>query len=210
MKNFINRPVPRLLRYEVLLKDILEMTPPGHDDLDTVPGVLDVIKELEKEAESRVVLAKRKVELWRYNANLVFKAGESIVCFRLIFKAEAFDANFQQDMDLLNENRSLIHTGKFLRQPDTGFEWSGWTELFALLFDNYRRGIERGFFSKSHESPVVVMTRPKEKNGVTKYHVYRRVSHIKFRTPPQVLTFGISPSLWTFSPWRRSRILRPT
>ena len=40
-------------------------------------------------------------------------------------------------MDLLNENRSLIHTGKLLRQPDTGFEWNGWTELFVLLFDNY-------------------------------------------------------------------------
>ena len=42
-------------------------------------------------------------------------------------------------MDLLNENRSLIHTGKLLRQPDTGFEWNGWTELFVLLFDNYCR-----------------------------------------------------------------------
>ena len=41
-------------------------------------------------------------------------------------------------MDLLDEHRSLIHTGKLLRQPDTGFEWNGWTELFVLLFDNYR------------------------------------------------------------------------
>ena len=39
-------------------------------------------------------------------------------------------------MDLLNEHRSLIHTGKVLRQPDTGFEFS-WSELFVLLFDNY-------------------------------------------------------------------------
>lgn len=42
-----------------------------------------------------------------------------------------------QDMDLLDENRSLIHAGKLLRQPDTGFEWNGWSELFVLLFDNY-------------------------------------------------------------------------
>ena len=41
-------------------------------------------------------------------------------------------------MDLLDENRSLIHTCKLLRQPETGFEWSGWSELFVLLFDNYR------------------------------------------------------------------------
>ena len=40
-------------------------------------------------------------------------------------------------MDLLNENRSLIHTGKLLRQPDSGL--SSWTELFVLLFDNYRK-----------------------------------------------------------------------
>lgn len=40
-------------------------------------------------------------------------------------------------MDLLDENRSLFHTGKLLRQPDTGFEWGGWTEMVVLLFDNY-------------------------------------------------------------------------
>lgn len=36
-------------------------------------------------------------------------------------------------MDLLNEQRSLIHTGRLLRQPDSGVE-----ELFVMLFDNYR------------------------------------------------------------------------
>ncbi|KAI0675599.1 Dbl domain-containing protein [Trametes maxima] len=139
MKNFINRPIPRLLRYELLLKNILDETPEGHEDRDYIPQVLDVIKALGKETEPGVVSAKQKVEVWRYNSNLVFKSGEVI------------------DMDLLDEHRSLIHTGKLLRQPDTGFEWNGWTELFVLLFDNY-----------------LVMTKPKEKEGATKYHVYRR------------------------------------
>ncbi|THH28375.1 hypothetical protein EUX98_g5825 [Antrodiella citrinella] len=139
MKNFINRPIPRLLRYELLLKNILDETPEGHEDKDTIPQVLEVIKALGKETEPGVVSAKQKVEVWRYNSNLVFKPGEAI------------------DMDLLNENRSLIHTGKLLRQPDTGFEWNSWTELFVLLFDNY-----------------LVMTKPKERDGITKYHVYRR------------------------------------
>lgn len=40
-------------------------------------------------------------------------------------------------MDLLDQNRSLIHSGKLLRQPDSGLEWNGWSELFVLLFDNY-------------------------------------------------------------------------
>ncbi|KAI0741870.1 Dbl domain-containing protein [Daedaleopsis nitida] len=139
MKNFINRPIPRLLRYELLLKNILDETPEGHEDRDYIPQVLDVIKALGKETEPGVVSAKQKVEVWRYNSNLVFKTGEYI------------------DMDLLHENRSLIHTGKLLRQPDSGFEWNGWTELFVLLFDNY-----------------LVMTKPREKEGVTKYSVYRR------------------------------------
>ena len=86
MKNFINRPIPRLLRYELLLKNILEETGAGHDDLDTIPAVLDVIKGLGKETEPGVVSAKQKVELWRYNSGLVFKVGENIVCFRLLVK----------------------------------------------------------------------------------------------------------------------------
>jgi hypothetical protein len=42
-----------------------------------------------------------------------------------------------QDMELLAENRSLVHAGKLLRQPDTCFGWCGWSQLFVLLFDNY-------------------------------------------------------------------------
>lgn len=79
MKNFINRPIPRLLRYELLLKSILDVTPEGHEDRETIPQVLEVIKALGKETEPGVVSAKQKVEVWRYNSNLVFKAGETIV-----------------------------------------------------------------------------------------------------------------------------------
>ena len=79
MKNFINRPIPRLLRYELLLKNILDETPEGHEDKDYIPQVLDVIKALGKETEPGVVSAKQKVEVWRYNSNLVFKSGEYIV-----------------------------------------------------------------------------------------------------------------------------------
>ena len=79
MKIFINRPIPRLLRYQLLLKDILDRTPAGHEDLDTIPTFLDVIKGLGKETEPGVVSAEQKVKLWRYNADLIFKAGEHVV-----------------------------------------------------------------------------------------------------------------------------------
>ncbi|KAJ3510704.1 hypothetical protein NLJ89_g4518 [Agrocybe chaxingu] len=140
MKNFINRPIPRLLRYELLLKSILSETPPSHRDRQDIPPVIELIKALGKETEPGVASSKQKVELWKHNSNLIFKTGEYV------------------DMDLLNEQRSLIHTGKLLRQPDSGLEWSGWTELFVMLFDNY-----------------LVMTKPRERDGAIKYHVYRRV-----------------------------------
>lgn len=41
-------------------------------------------------------------------------------------------------MDLKADTRSLIHAGKLLRQPESGLEWNGWSELYVLLFDNYR------------------------------------------------------------------------
>jgi RHO1 GDP-GTP exchange protein 1/2 len=138
MKSFINRPIPRLLRYELLLKSILEEAPKGHEDREAIPQVLDVIKALGKEAEPGVQSAKQKVQLWNYNSNLVFKPGEAIVR-TTIFLSDLLTNPPTQDMDLLDENRSLIHAGKLLRQPDTGFEWNGWSELFVLLFDNYRK-----------------------------------------------------------------------
>ncbi|EAU90429.2 signal transducer [Coprinopsis cinerea okayama7 len=142
MKSFVNRPIPRLLRYELLLKGIMEETEPGHEDHDMIPNVIDVIKALGKETEPGVFSAKQKVELWRYNSNIVFnKQGEFV------------------DMDLLDPNRILIHSGKLLRQPDSGLEWN-WSELFVLLFDNYL------VMTKIKES--------KEKDGVVKYIVNRR------------------------------------
>lgn len=84
MKNFINRPIPRLLRYELLLKQILSLTSIYHEDRKTIPAVIEEIKSLGKETEPGVLSAKQKVELWKFNSNLIFKPGEYVVC-ALIF-----------------------------------------------------------------------------------------------------------------------------
>lgn len=118
MKSFINRPIPRLLRYELLLKGIRDHTPKFHPDHNDIPSLLDQIKDLGKSTEPGVVSAKTKVQLWTYNSNIHFKPGERF------------------DMDLLNEQRSLVWAGKLLRQPERGLELQ-WSELFVLLFDNY-------------------------------------------------------------------------
>lgn len=80
MKAFINRPIPRLLRYELLLKQILGETSVGSEDRGAIPQVIEVISALAKDTEPGVASAKQKVELWKYNSNLVFKPGESVVC----------------------------------------------------------------------------------------------------------------------------------
>ena len=79
MKSFINRPIPRLLRYELLLKSILDETHVEHEDREAIPQVLEILKALSKETEPGVQSAKQKVQLWCYNSNLQFKHGESVV-----------------------------------------------------------------------------------------------------------------------------------
>ena len=92
---------------------------------------------------------------------------------------------------MVNNNRLLIHTGKFLRQPDTGFKWYGWTELVVLLFDDYRTGfgVLDVSLSPTHELPlIVVMTKPKEKDGITKYQVCKQVSHVQCHTASRIFS----------------------
>lgn len=84
MGHFINRPIPRFVRYELLLQSILKVTPPDHEDRESIPQVLDVISALAKETEPGVHSATQKVELWRYNSNLVFKPGETVVSARTL------------------------------------------------------------------------------------------------------------------------------
>lgn len=79
MKAFINRPIPRLLRYQLLMESVLKETPADHEDRIAIPQLLEVIKTLGKETEPGVASAEQKVDLWRYNANIMFKPGEHVV-----------------------------------------------------------------------------------------------------------------------------------
>jgi hypothetical protein len=51
----------------------------GHEDHESIPQVIEVTKLLPRETQPGVASAEQKVELWRYNANLVFKPGEAVV-----------------------------------------------------------------------------------------------------------------------------------
>ena len=196
MKSFVQSPIPRLFHYELALQFLLKHTPPGHEDLEMIPPVLNVIRGIFKETEPRVVSTNRIVELWNYIPNLVFNAGEDFV--RLFFHVRGrFNTNASQDMDLLNENRSLIHTGRVWRQPETGFESNGWTELFVFLFDNYRRSRAYLMCPQLTNVLIVVMTKPKEKDGVTKYRVCQRVNYVRIHIELRRFHLSCSPFHWT-------------
>lgn len=81
MTHFIYRPIPRLLRYELLLKGILDNAPPGHEDKSAIPNVIEILKSIGKDTEPGVTSAKQKVDLWKFNSSIVFKPGEHFVSF---------------------------------------------------------------------------------------------------------------------------------
>jgi RHO1 GDP-GTP exchange protein 1/2 len=119
MKAFLYRPIPRMLRYELLMTSILRETPANHDDQTAIPAALESLRALNKDAEPSIANAKKKVELWEYGASLVFKPGEEV------------------NMDLFSEKRRLICSGRLFNQLNTNFVWNAWNEFFCLLFDNY-------------------------------------------------------------------------
>nr|XP_019015157.1 uncharacterized protein I206_01245 [Kwoniella pini CBS 10737]OCF53938.1 hypothetical protein I206_01245 [Kwoniella pini CBS 10737] len=125
--HFINRPIPRLLRYNLLLADILkslkEVGPPDHPDIEQIPGVMEVITDLGKATQKGVAVNESKVELWGFQHTL---------------DGSRFWPRMVKDLDLANPMRELIHKGKVYRQPE-GSIGGSWTELVVLLFDHYQR-----------------------------------------------------------------------
>ncbi|WVN89138.1 uncharacterized protein L203_104354 [Cryptococcus depauperatus CBS 7841] len=123
--HFINRPIPRLLRYQLLLSDILSCLkhtgPPDHPDIDQIPQVIEVISDLAKATQKGVALNEAKVELWGMQKTL---------------DGSRFGPRMVRDLELENPMRELIHKGRVYRQPE-GSIGGGWTELIVLLFDHY-------------------------------------------------------------------------
>ncbi|GBE78752.1 Dbl domain-containing protein [Sparassis crispa] len=163
MKNMLNRPSLRLFRYWLLLEAMLQETPQGHEDHDIIPRAMEIIQTLYDETEAGVELAKKKVEMWHYCANIIIKSGEP------------------NGLDLMNEERSLLHSGQLILQQDRSIFERGHasTNLHVLLFDHY-----------------LVMTEPKEQDMITKYHVYRRPIPVDLLT----LTIGNGPPTYPRGP----------
>ena len=74
LKNAIYRPIPRLGRYELLLKSIHKKTPAGHEDFEAIPALVDLIKRVGGEIERMVVQGQdcaKDLKVHRYNSSLL-------------------------------------------------------------------------------------------------------------------------------------------
>ncbi|SNX82432.1 related to ROM2 - GDP/GTP exchange factor for Rho1p [Melanopsichium pennsylvanicum] len=118
LENFLFRPPARLQRYHLHLESILKKTEEGNHDRDSLQNAIDIINDQCKTAQAGVESAELKVKIREYAYNLSAKRNKNAI-----------------DMDLLNPERQLIRQGRVLRKPDA-FDFD-WTELLAILFDNY-------------------------------------------------------------------------
>lgn len=116
IRSFINRPIPRLLKYELILKNMLQDTPQDHPDQFDLSQVCDILRDLGIASQHGAVASKRKVDLWRYSADLVFNSGDYV------------------DLDLGDKTRTIVHSSQMYLEPRGG---SGWREVFIILFDHY-------------------------------------------------------------------------
>jgi hypothetical protein len=79
MKALVNCPISHLMQYRLLIESLPKKTPTEAQDWLRILQLLGLIDALEKETKPRVASAEQKVEVWRYNSNLVFKPGEQVV-----------------------------------------------------------------------------------------------------------------------------------
>jgi hypothetical protein len=126
LDHFLILPIQRLLRYPLLLNQILKLVkrcgPEDHADIETVPQVTELIAEQGKQSQKGVVEAEAKVSLWQLpNTIDGGKFGDGVV----------------EALDLRNPLRELVHKARLYRQPESSTLGSSWTELTAYLFDTY-------------------------------------------------------------------------
>lgn len=117
---FHSRPTFRLLRYVLLLEQILKNTPRDlSHERDCLEQAIHVIKRQSADANEGIVKSKSMVACREWHRDLVKKPTDGL------------------DLDLLNANRTHFMSGKAWRKGE-GSGFSEWVEVHLILFDHYR------------------------------------------------------------------------
>jgi hypothetical protein len=80
---FLSRPVTRIPRLNLLLKQTLKLTSgeADHSDLETLPLILSILKDRIKSTQPGIEAAESKVQFLGLCESLEFPNGEIIVSF---------------------------------------------------------------------------------------------------------------------------------
>ena len=136
---FLSRPVTRLPRLNLLLEQILKLTDETHDhpDLETLPIILGILKDCIKSTQPGIEAAESKVKFFGV------PEGRNHCMFPWYSVADY--SYLCQDMDLYDESRTLVYSGPVSRRArsKTRFSSGGWTELVAVLLDNFCEALSR-------------------------------------------------------------------
>jgi hypothetical protein len=173
--HYIYRPIPRLLRYPLLLKQILELQitvgPPDHPDISAIPEILDLIDKQAKVGQMGVAQNEVKVQLWQLQESI--EPGK-------------FGPRVLRDLDLKNDMRELVHRGTVYRQAEGTIGSGAWSELHLVLFNNYLVALKQ--------------SKAKTKDAPVRYTISRRPIPLElikignFSDPPQPRSLGMLKS----------------
>lgn len=76
---FLSRPVTRLPRMNLVLKESLKATDAEHPDMEALPIVIGILEDFVKSTQPGIEAAESKVKFWQLCESLVFQRGEVIV-----------------------------------------------------------------------------------------------------------------------------------
>ncbi|KAF8507665.1 hypothetical protein JB92DRAFT_2832700 [Gautieria morchelliformis] len=131
---FISRPVTRLPRLSLLLSEVKKRT----EKLDEINGV-----SVQPSKQGAVYLNTFSWQVIVYEKTRFIKstqpgieASEGKVRFYALVESLRSRRDEIIDMDLYNENRTLIYSGPLARKQRSE-HWGGWTDLEVGLLDNY-------------------------------------------------------------------------
>lgn len=71
----------RLPRLNLLLEQILKLTPDDHPDKEILPIILGILKDSIRATQPGIEAAESKVKFWALSESLVFRKGEILVCY---------------------------------------------------------------------------------------------------------------------------------
>lgn len=112
LNGYLTKPTTRLARYPLLLENVLKYTEPGSPDMEDIPRVLTMIRDLLGRVNAESGKAENRFNLRRLNEQLRFRPAEKV------------------DLRLTEEGREMVFKTQFKKSPTDP------TEITAFLFDH--------------------------------------------------------------------------